>query len=227
MLYFHGDIHGNPIRNFGFKINPYMRQLTEDDYLFILGDCGVPWNNYTKKEDIYKLKWLNNQKYKTIFIAGNHDNYDLIEQMPQIEFFGGTARQLTYENNVYNNIYYIDHPTIINIENQKILIVPGADSHDIQDGIIDGNDKNWKKIYKTERKKGKRFMRISHLTWWPQEQIKIDETKKILENENDFDLILSHDCPSQQLRYLIGSWVKPTDGELFLREVSDICNYIM
>ena len=225
MLYFRGDIHGEAINSFSFKYHPYMRELTKDDYIFILGDCGIPWNYATEKKDLHQLKWLNNQKYKTVFIAGNHDNYDLIEQMPQIDFYGGKARQLVYKNNIYNNIIYIDYPTIINIQGQKILIIPGADSHDIKDGIIDGNDKHWKQIYKEKMKNPFCFMRVSHITWWEQEKIKIEEAKELLKNEIDFDLILSHDCPAEQIRYIAGATMLPTDGEIFLQEVLDTINY--
>lgn len=142
MLYFHGDTHGILINSFSYKQHPEMRQLTEEDYLFILGDCGVPWNDYTKEEDIYQLKWLDSRPYKTIIITGNHDNYDMIEQMQPIQFCNGIARQANIYGHKFHNIKYINEPTILNIQDTRILIIPGADSHDIQDGIIDGTDKD-------------------------------------------------------------------------------------
>jgi DNA repair exonuclease SbcCD nuclease subunit len=226
MLYFRGDIHGEVIGNFGLKRHPWMRDLTEDDYLIILGDCGVPWNKYTIKQDIYKLNWLNNQKYKTIFITGNHDNYDEIEAMPQINFFGGIARKVVYKGYTFDNIVYIDKPTVINIENKKMLIIPGADSHDIWDGIIDGYDKNWRKLAKAKQKSGEYYFRVKHLTWWPQEAVQIDSAKEILDKEKSFDMILTHECPSSQLRYAIRKYA-PTDGEIFLEEVKQNTEFMV
>ncbi len=223
MLYFHGDIHGNIIGNFSYRRNPEMRALTKDDYLIVLGDCGVPWNYATEKRDLHQLDWLNKKPYKTIFITGNHDNYDLIEQMPQINFCNGIARQAVFKDKTFENIVYIDKPTTLDIQEQHILVIPGADSHDIQDGIIDGNDPNWKKLYKTAWKSGK-WVRVSHITWWSQEKLQIDEIEKILKTNNSFDFILSHECPSSQLRYFSRRF-SPTDGEIYLEQVKEKVDY--
>ena len=223
MLYFHGDIHGNIIDNFSYRHNPEMRTLTENDYLIVLGDCGVPWNYATEKRDSYELRWLNERPYKTIFITGNHDNYDLIEQMPQIDFYNGVARQAVFKGETFENIVYIDKPTVLDIQEQHILVIPGADSHDIQDGIIDGTDPNWKKLFKTAWKNWKR-VRVSHITWWPQEKLQIDEIEKILKTDNNFDFILSHECPSSQLIYFRRRF-SPTDGEIYLEQVKEKVDY--
>lgn len=221
MLYFHGDIHGNPIKYFSFKKHPEMRQLTTSDTMIVLGDCGVPWNDATINEDIYTLNWLNGQVYKFIFIMGNHDNYDLVEQMPQIEFCGGVARQCVYQGKVYKNIVYIDTPTILNLESKTCFIIPGAHSHDIADGIIDGNDPNWTQLWKTAMSLNKQ-MRVSHVTWWEQEAIKIDIIKNILDNGLDkVDLILSHQAPAYQTSFL------PNDEQIFLAELSKKIEYKM
>ena len=71
MLYFTGDTHGELTMRFSYNHNPQLRQLDENDIVFILGDCGRPWFNpelkfydeYTKpgseKSDIYELNFLN------------------------------------------------------------------------------------------------------------------------------------------------------------------------
>jgi len=224
MLYFHGDIHGNAIANFSYRRNPEMRELTENDYLIVLGDCGIPWNYLTEKRDLHELHWLNERPYKTIFITGNHDNYDLIEQMPQINFCNGIARRAVFKDKTFENIVYIDKPTVLDIQEQHILIIPGADSHDIQNGIIDGYDKNWRKLAKAKQKNGEYYFRIKHLTWWPQEKLQIDEIEKILKTDNSFDFILSHECPSSQLRYFSRRF-NPTDGEIYLEQVKEKVDY--
>lgn len=226
MLYFHGDIHGHPVAAFSFKQHPWMRTLNEHDYLFVLGDCGVPWNEFTIEEDLYQLNWLNAQKYKTVFIAGNHDNYDLIEQMPQISFFGGTARVMTYQGQTYDNILYIDYPTYIEIQGKKILIIPGAESHDIFDGIIDGAQKDWRKQLKAKNDSGKIYCRVSHITWWEQEKIKEQETLALLNKiPESIDYILSHDCPAIQLQYYRKGDYIPTSGEELLEYVWQLVNH--
>lgn len=226
MLYFHGDIHGDILTNFSYNKNPEMRKLTPNDYLIILGDCGVPWNDYTFKEDIYKLNWLNDRPYKTIFITGNHDNYDLIEQMPQISFHQGIARQAVYNNKIYKNIFYIDKPTFLYLNQYDILIIPGADSHDIQDGIIDGTQKDWRKTYKLAKQSGKKFMRVSHVTWWPQEKVQVNLVNQLIKEKNIkyVHFILSHECPANQL-WQTNRRFQSNKGQIFLEQIQNTIEY--
>ena len=221
MLYFHGDIHGDPLYAFSYKNHPEMRRLGAQDMMIVLGDCGVPWNKETIKEDLYKLDWLNSRPYQVVLITGNHDNYDFIEAMPQIEFCGGIARKAIYKGKTFNNIVYIDKPTVMNLQGKICLIIPGANSHDINDGIIDGNNPDWRKLYRKAIFRGKQ-VRVSHISWWPQEKVQVDLVQKILDNSLEkVDLILSHEAPACQSRFY------PTEEELYLDKISQQLEYTM
>lgn len=174
-VYICGDRHGE-ISGFSYKNFPELRDFTLDDFIIICGDCGFVWNvEFTKhsNQDRYALKWLNEKHTNIICLCGNHENYDIIEQMPMIEKFGGKLRQCAYEDTIYENIYYIDSPTILKLGDYNILFSPYGTSH----------DKEWRK---------------PHLSWWPQENGNISKEREFFqEHQNEhFDFIISHEAPA-------------------------------
>lgn len=83
MIYITGDIHGtiSVAKRLNTKNFPKQRELTKKDYVIITGDFGLIWK--LDAEDQFWLKWLNKQKsFTTLFIDGNHENFDLLESYP-------------------------------------------------------------------------------------------------------------------------------------------------
>lgn len=216
MIYVTGDIHANPIERFSFKHHPHLRELTSNDYMFVLGDCGVPWYNPdlefhnqwarpgSEKLDHYLLDWLNNKPWTTFFIRGNHDNIDLIEQMPWTKKFHADVRQMTYQDKTYNKIFYIDTPQFMYLEGQKILIVPGAESHDV-DYIFEYNDPNTKTYIKCLTKKELNegipaYYRVNHFDWWEKEGVDKEKLQILIKQiPQEIDYVFTH-APCGELR---------------------------
>ena len=48
--------------------------LTKDDYVIICGDFGGVWDDSHQEQ--YWRKWLSRKPFTTLFIDGNHANYD-------------------------------------------------------------------------------------------------------------------------------------------------------
>ena len=82
-----GDTHG--AKKFGFfsvdgfmnRLNmdsfPEQKEMTKDDYVVICGDFGGVWNyDGETPEERYNLDWLNTRNFTTLFVPGNHENYD-------------------------------------------------------------------------------------------------------------------------------------------------------
>jgi len=77
MIYITGDTHiPIDIQKLNTKNFPEQYQMSKDDYLIICGDFGGIWNK--SAEELYWLKWLNNKSFTTLFIDGNHENFDLL-----------------------------------------------------------------------------------------------------------------------------------------------------
>ena len=47
--------------------------MNKDDYVIICGDFGY-WDE--SKEQKYWLKWLDGKPFTTLWVDGNHENYD-------------------------------------------------------------------------------------------------------------------------------------------------------
>ncbi len=226
-IYLTGDIHGDPFQDLSFHHNPNMRNLTENDYLFILGDFGIIWNwcGDTKEEE-YKLNWLNSQKYTTIAIMGNHENWEKVLDMPMISKFNSQVRQCVYGGRTYEKIFIVANPCILDVDGQHIFAIPGADSHDIYH-LLDPCDKSYNRQRRKLNKEGI-FYRVIGRSWWPQEVVDTFATWRLVENRLDdhFDMILSHEAPAD-----INHWygapyrMQSNDGQIFLHQLAVILNY--
>ena len=221
-LYVTGDTHGDVISRFSFKRHPVLRNLTKDDIVIILGDFGIPWNHLTQEQDVYAAKWLDEKPWTTIALRGNHDNTDLLREMPRENQFGGEVRRLQVGDYTADHIFVVDVPTILTLESQKCLCIPGADSHDVWPirnsftglNVIDKEkDPNWKSQIKDFKRRGY-FYRIKGESWWPDESVDVYACDKLLENETEhFDFIFTHEAPALISR---DYGFQPTHGETYL-----------
>lgn len=224
-LYITGDIHGKPQQRFSFKKNAGLRDLTNKDTMIVLGDFGLPFGinaPWDLKSDIHNIEWLNNRKWTTLAIAGNHDDRDAIEQMPIVKKWGGLVRQMTVNGISFQNIFYVDSPQVLTIQGKKCLIIPGAESHDIDDGILDPEEPEFRRRLKIMRDSDKMY-RIKHWTWWENEAVDIKTAKILLAQYKGehFDLILTHDAPALMNQWYGRSGFREisTEGQLFLEEL--------
>lgn len=85
-----GDIHGEKdiakIDAFALVADS---RLSRDDYLIILGDVGLVWSDPPTKGERERLDWFEDRPWTTLFIDGNHENFDLLDAMPVEEWHGG------------------------------------------------------------------------------------------------------------------------------------------
>lgn len=155
--------------------------------------------------------------------------------MPLVEFGGAEVCQMYYDRKIYNNIYYIETPQFMEIQDQKLLLIPGAESHDI-DFLIEPENvhsKDFLRYIQRQERNGEQISyRVNHLTWWREEKIDRNKVNKFLKQApREVDYILTHDCPSSMLNY----WKKPgtpgrlipTESELVLEELRQSVDYKM
>lgn len=189
MIYITGDTHGDWMSRLNADSFPEQKEMTKDDYVIVLGDFGI-WDN--SKTENYNLDWLDNKPFTTLFISGNHSNYDILDNLPIEQWNGGNV------NFIRPSIIHLMRGEVFNIENKKFFTFGGASSHDISDGILEIGDeriKQWNKDYS-------KMFRVNHLSWWERElpsQEEMDNGIKNLElNNNKVDYILTH-CPYTSL----------------------------
>ena len=95
MIFITGDLHGEfDIHKLNTTSFPVQSDLTKDDYVIVCGDFGLVWRDKNDKTDLYWQRWLNNKPFTTLFIDGNHENHDLLQQYPVTEWNGGKVHQI-------------------------------------------------------------------------------------------------------------------------------------
>ena len=201
MIYCTGDIHGDP-RRFNTECFPEQKEMTKDDFVIILGDFGLVWSG--SKEEKYWLDWLNDKPFTTLFVDGNHENFNMLYTFPVVDFHGGKAHKIR------DNIYHLMRGYVFDICDKKFFAFGGASSHDIQDGILDPNDfvdmDDFRDTYRRWQKYGKMF-RVRGVSWWDQEMPNDEELERGRQSlqsvNNEVDFVISH-CAPQEVASVIG-----------------------
>ena len=201
MIYCCGDTHGELYR-FNTKCFPEQKEMTRNDFVIILGDFGGIWSG--SKEEKYWLDWLNDKPFTTLFVDGNHENFNMLYTFPVVDFHGGKAHKIR------DNIYHLMRGYVFDICDKKIFVFGGASSHDIQDRILDPNDfddmNDFRKTYKLWNEMGKSF-RVKGYSWWEQEMPNEEEMERgrqaLKSVNNEVDFVISH-CAPQEVASVMG-----------------------
>lgn len=196
MVFITGDCHAD-FRKFSVDAFPEQKEMTRDDIVIVCGDFGL-WHD--TNEERYWLDWLNDKPFTTVFVDGNHENFDRLYsgEFKSTRFKGGMAHQIR------DNVYHLMRGEIFEFGGKKFFAFGGAKSHDIDDGILDRadfeSDDEFKKTVKKWRNEHK-FFRINHLSWWEQELP--DETElshglqTLIQNNDKVDYIITHCAPAE------------------------------
>jgi len=214
MIFITGDTHGD-FRRFSTNIFPEQKEMTKEDYVIICGDFGI-WDG--SKRENYWLDWLGDKPFTTLFVTGNHENYDRLRQLPTSTWKGGTVQFIR------NSGIHLMRGQVFGIDGKRIFTMGGASSHDIEDGILEADDPN----FHTKRKsldKRRAFYRINHISWW-QEELPSDEeyseARKNLEAcDWSVDYVISHCAPSSVEDIIGGGTFKHDKLTEFFEEVKE------
>lgn len=217
MIYVTGDTHGEWLYRLNMNSFPEQKEMTKDDCVIICGDFGI-WD-HSKKEN-YNLDWLENKPFTTLFVSGNHENYDILDSLPVSAWKGGKV------NFVRPSVIHLMRGQIYDIEGNKFFTFGGASSHDISDGILEQDDpriKKWKKDYS-------KMFRINHVTWWERELPSLEEMqeglKNLRDNDKRVDYIITHSPYTSLLNQMEGNGLyhrdKLTD---YLQEIKQTVDY--
>lgn len=119
MIYVTGDTHANiDIEKLNTTKFPQQKNLTKDDYLIICGDFGLCWDG--SRREMWWQDWLTAKNFTTLWIDGNHENFDMLYEFPLEDKFGGKVRQIAPD------IYHLDRGQVLTIDGKKIFCMGGA-----------------------------------------------------------------------------------------------------
>jgi len=183
-VYVTGDKHGEIEMSELTKRNRSV-SLDDGDKLIIAGDFGLVWKEKSIKQDHWR-RWLNKSKWETLFVDGNHENFELLNKMPAEQRWGGDVGR------VGEKIWHLKRGEIYNIEGIRILAMGGASSTD-RSSRIQGMDW-WPEEIPSHAE-------VSHC---------IDN---IIDHDNDVDYVITHTCPMEVADWLSGNfgWGKAED----------------
>lgn len=147
--------------------------LTKDDHLIICGDVGVCWNRSRKDQEVREI--LSGLPVTVLWIDGNHENFDLIDEY-DIEMWNSGKVHFIEED-----IIHLTRGQVFNIYGVKIFTFGGAYSQD--------------KLYRTEN--------VSWWQQEVPNEEEMSEGRYNLErNNNSVDYIITHTAPYEVLAEL-------------------------
>lgn len=117
-----GDTHGDWIHRVNMDSFPEQREMSKDDYVIILGDFGI-WRDSPQQR--WYLNWLEERNFTTLFIDGNHENYDILDSYPVEEWHGGKVHFIK------PSVIHLMRGQVFDIDGLKFFTFGGASSHDI------------------------------------------------------------------------------------------------
>lgn len=216
MIYITGDCHSDFVR-FNKENFPEQTEMTKDDYVIICGDFGGVWNvDEESKRETWWLDWLEGRSFTTLFVDGNHENFDRLYAYLVEEWKGGKVHKIR------PSVIHLMRGQIYQIDGKKIFTFGGASSHDISGGILEPNDPEYK-AKKKELDQGWLPYRINHISWWAQELPSENEMEEGLKNlslhENKVDFIVSHCCSSGTQALLGGGLFTPDVLTNYLEQI--------
>lgn len=119
MIFITGDTHGDI--DYKKLLTLKEKNLSYDDYLIICGDAGICWSPRLFQ---YFLNLYNDIGCTIIFIDGNHENFDMLNMCPLIEYHGALMHQID------KHIFHVLRGEIMTINKMTFLCLGGAISID-------------------------------------------------------------------------------------------------
>ena len=122
-IFITGDIHLDvDIKKIAYKNWPQSRELDKSDTLIICGDAGFTWANTAEVK--YWCDWFEDRPYTIISVLGNHENYDILRELPLENWNGAQVRR------VRPHVMYVENGEILTLNNQTFFFMGGAKSVD-------------------------------------------------------------------------------------------------
>ena len=197
MLFITGDTHiPIDIGKLSSKRFPEQKGMTKNDYVIICGDFGGVWDD--SSEEKYWIKWLKNKNFTTLFVDGNHENFDMLYTLPTVVCCGGIAHK------VDEGIYHLIRGEVYNIDKKSFFVFGGASSHD-----------------KEHRTEGKSWWKDE----MPSEKEYENAKTKLLEYNYEFDYIITH-CAPGSIQNIITQNYESNELTMFLDAVKNKSKYI-
>lgn len=199
-MYVTGDLHGyTDISKLNSKRFPKNRTLNKEDYVVIAGDFGLVWDN--KNDEVYWRKWLARKNFTTLFIDGNHENFNMLNSYPVEKWNGGSIHRIS------DSILHLMRGQVYTIRGYKFFTFGGAQSHD------------------------KEYRKETVNWWseeMPSTEEYQEGIKNLQQHNWEVDFVITHMCPTSTLRYMnesIMTGIKEDELSEYLEQIQRRLRY--
>ena len=197
--------------------------MTKEDYVIICGDFGGVWNKEVEnKEEKYLLDWLEEKPFTTLFVDGNHENFDRLYSYPVELWHGGKVHKIR------PSVIHLMRGQIYEIDGKSFFTFGGASSHDIESGILDPEDPDFKEKKKWLDREWRSY-RVNHITWWAQELPSEEEMQEgranLAAHDNQVDFIVTHCCATSTQMLIDAQKLKPDIETDYLEEIKQTIQF--
>lgn len=228
-IYITGDTHGTLDVAKLAKLN---KIISEDDYLIVLGDFGICWDDGANDERVRNF-W-NRKKCHVLFIDGNHENFNLLNAHDASEWNGGKVHRIG------ENITHLMRGQVFEIGGKTFFTMGGAASHDcgadldmfIGKNLAQYHTMDWREVYANWQREKYFGCRVPGRSWWAAEvpsPAEIAEAKaNLAAHGNKVDYVLTHTASSRIYAHLgYSATERPWNAELieFFDEVEETVNF--
>lgn len=163
------------------------------------------------------MDWLENKPFTTLFVDGNHENFDLLNAYPEQQWHVGRVHV------VRPHVLHLMRGQVFDIGGLTWFTMGGAASHDIDDGILNPAEPDFEHKYWKMRRMVAYFRVLGH-AWWTEEmpsEAEYAETEANLEQVGwSADCVLTH-CASTGVAKAAGPGYQPDRLTDFLESVKE------
>ena len=198
-----GDCHGD-FGRFEQERFPAQRDMDREDFVIVCGDFGGVWSPGEESDDEReRLDELDGKNYTTLFVDGNHENFDRLYEYPEEEWRGGRIHRIR------ENVLHLCRGYVFELAGNRIFCMGGASSRDRRGVILDAQAPGFEEQLIKARAQNL-TVRIRHLSWWEEELPNaeeyaragrnLSETEKYTDNDGyDIDYIITHCCATSAI----------------------------
>lgn len=189
MICIRGDTHGELA-----AVTCLASRLSSGDKLIVTGDFGFVFRG--EKQSIAEKNNLNTLSalpFEILFVDGNHENFEALEEYPEVIRYGAPVRQIR------PNIFWLRRGYVYTIEEKTFFVMGGGYSLD--------------KAWRLEQQRA-----CGEKVWFAEEMPSPEEYRRAIDSLRQHDMsvdyILTHTAPRVIIPQIINRSPDPHEAEL-------------
>ena len=123
MIYVTGDVHAM-WEDWENWENTTPLKLTAEDTVIVCGDFGIGMRKDWQTADAAFFDHISRQPYTLLFLDGNHENFDVLNSLPETRRYGGRVHRIR------PNLLHLMRGEVYDLEGSRVFVMGGGFSQD-------------------------------------------------------------------------------------------------